>query len=175
MAKTTADVIQDTVTQSGKAVIETTTKVVNSEGAKQVGNSLKEAGTHLVTTVDGIFASLAKAFPEVTGKGFEFYAHYIFAQGVAQLFEGLALILLGVSFFAMWYKFIFKKAMAQGEKETGFNSDNYGVSIAIAIPFLIIMLICVVQGIYSLTDGIVYVVAPEGVVVKDIIQNLPKV
>ena len=176
--KTITDTVNETVVSTGKGIV----KAANSETTKQIiktsGDALKDAGTHLVTTVDGIMDSVATAFPEVTGKGFSFYAHYVFARGLAHVIEGLFLIALGFFFFLyLWRSVVYKKAMTKADDNdktnVSFQSDNYAIAMCIGIPFLIIMLFCTMQGVYAFTDGIVGVIAPEGIVVKDIISHLP--
>lgn len=171
------DKIEQTQT-TGQVVGSAVDKVVSkatevAPSMEAVKKTVGEAASGLVTTVDDIFKALAKAFPEIAGKGFQFYAEYIFAQGVSYLISGVLLLIVAGIIMSIWKKYIWNNwGSAKGKYST--SSDEAAAALGFAIPFVFVAGIFLLQGIWHIQDGVVYMIAPEGAVVNEIVKNLQK-
>jgi len=147
-----------------------TKETITETATKVAEKTLSEAGAQLATTANDILDATSKAFPELAGKSFEFYAHYIFATGVAEVIVGLlCLTVLGFSLYLslrMW-RYIAKNA----------QNDNLDEDVG---PFLVMgsillfgaLLISLLIGVEFMQTGIIKVIAPEGAVINEIIRNI---
>lgn len=139
---------------------------------KQVATeTIEQAGAKLVVTATDILDATAKAFPEIAGKGFEFYATYIFGMGVADIVVGV--VQLALAFFILFHLFPtvdkhHKKAVADHNEET--SAAYWVLKFLMAVALLVLSL----NSLGNFHTGIIRTIAPEGAVIAEIIANLNK-
>jgi len=114
----------------------------------------------LATSVNDIISAAAAAFPEIAGKGFEYYVSYVFAKGVSGIVTGVVSIVAAI-LFALAARKMYKICTPLNEGEVFISI----ILIALGIMFAI-------SGLHSIENGIIYTLAPQGAVLHEIIGNM---
>ncbi len=139
------------------------------ETATDVANkTLEQAGTQLATTANDILIATSKAFPEIAGKGFEFYVRYIFSIGAADLIVGLLQMIFAI--FILFY--LMPRVNKMREKFGEDGSDAEGAMWALKLGLGVAIFAFTMAAISNLHSGTISMIAPEGAVINQIISNL---
>lgn len=147
-----------------------TKETITETATKVAEKTLSEAGAQLATTANDILDATSKAFPELAGKSFEFYAHYIFATGVGEVVAGL--LCFAILGFALYLSVRLWRYIAKNAENDNLDENSVPFIMMGTVLLLCVMAVSLFEGVHSIQTGIVKVIAPEGAVINEIIRNI---